>query len=275
MTLPYFPMYPRDFEADTSHLSLEEDGAYNRLLRLCWMTAGCSLPDDDAWIMRRMRVDQETFDRVVRVVLDEFFVRKSGRVSNARLAKENTSSKEKHEKRKNAGSKGGKSKALKTKENASSNARAMLKQPEPEPEPYSSISSDEDIVISHPSELSQAIDVFNEAAVSVGWQKCQTVTAARSKSLKARLREVGGIDGWRLAIRKAVSSDFLAGRNGKWHGFSFDWIIKQSNFTKLMEGNYGNRSINNGCNQPRRNGDGSATVEAFAEVARRRAQGCS
>ena len=32
--LPYFPLYPTDFEADTSHLTLEEDGAYNRLLRL-------------------------------------------------------------------------------------------------------------------------------------------------------------------------------------------------------------------------------------------------
>ncbi|MCP5097247.1 MAG: YdaU family protein, partial [Chloroflexi bacterium] len=36
MSLPYFPMYPTDFEADTSHLTLEEDGAYNRLLRLMW-----------------------------------------------------------------------------------------------------------------------------------------------------------------------------------------------------------------------------------------------
>ena len=85
MSLPYFPMYPTDFEADTSHLTLEEDGAYNRLLRLCWMTQECSLPDDDAWIMRRMRVDVETFDRVVKYVLAEFFTRSKGRVINARI----------------------------------------------------------------------------------------------------------------------------------------------------------------------------------------------
>jgi uncharacterized protein YdaU (DUF1376 family) len=53
MSLPYFPMYPSDFEAKTSHLTLLEDGAYNRLLRLCWMTPGCSIPADEAWIMRR------------------------------------------------------------------------------------------------------------------------------------------------------------------------------------------------------------------------------
>ena len=72
MSLPYFPMYPTDFEAKTSHLTLEEDGAYNRLLRLMWMTPGCSLPDSDAWIMRRMRCDADTFERVVLVVIDEF-----------------------------------------------------------------------------------------------------------------------------------------------------------------------------------------------------------
>lgn len=80
MRTPYFPMYPADFEAKTSHLTLEEDGAYNRLLRLCWMTPGCSLPDDAAWIARRMRVSSADFDRVVRPLLDEFFKREKGRV---------------------------------------------------------------------------------------------------------------------------------------------------------------------------------------------------
>ena len=135
MSLPYFNLYPRDFEADTSHLSLEEDGAYNRLLRLCWMTPGCSLPDDDAWIMRRMRVDQDTYDRVVRVVLAEFFTRKSGRVRNARIAREYEQSSAAHEKRVLAGKSGGKAKALKTNNSDTSKAKAIPKQPEPEPEP--------------------------------------------------------------------------------------------------------------------------------------------
>lgn len=128
MSLPYFPMYPTDFEAKTSHLTLEEDGAYNRLLRLCWMSPGCSLPDDDAWIKRRMRVDQDTFDRVVKVVLDEFFTRSNGRLSNARLIEEFEKSNAAHQRRKSAGSKGGNAKALKTKESAPSNATSMPEQ---------------------------------------------------------------------------------------------------------------------------------------------------
>ena len=82
MSLPYFPLYPKDFEAKTSHLTLEEDGAYNRLLRLCWLTPGCSLPDDPAWIARRLRVDAATYDRLVAPLISEFFKRTKGRVWN-------------------------------------------------------------------------------------------------------------------------------------------------------------------------------------------------
>ena len=135
MSLPYFPMYPTDFEADTSHLTLAEDGAYNRLLRLCWMTPGCSLPDDEAWIMRRMRARTDEEQEAVRVVLAEFFTLSNGRLSNARLTRENIAAKEAHEKRKNAGSKGGAAKSAKTNKKAPSKAKAMPKQPEPEPEP--------------------------------------------------------------------------------------------------------------------------------------------
>jgi len=134
VSLPYFPMYPTDFEAKTSHLTLAEDGAYNRLLRICWMTPGCSIPNDDAWIMRRLRVDQDTFDGVVKVVIDEFFDSEKGRLSNPKLTRIFIETNEAHQKRVSAGSKGGKAKSLNVKKTRSSNAVAKPKQPEPEPE---------------------------------------------------------------------------------------------------------------------------------------------
>lgn len=135
MSLPYFNLYPTDFEADTSHLSLAEDGAYNRLLRLIWMSPTCDLPDDDRWIMRRMRVSKEEFESVVLIVIEEFFDRSNGRLSNARMSKEFERSNEAHKKRVIAGKKGGKSKSLKNNDLDTSNAKAKPKQPEPEPEP--------------------------------------------------------------------------------------------------------------------------------------------
>lgn len=137
MATPYFPLYPADFEADTSHLTLQEDGAYNRLLRLAWMTPGCSVPDDDAWIARRMRVTAEEFEAYVRPVIDEFFKRSRGRVFNTRLRKEHEKVSGSYLRRSQAGKKGGRPKAI---ENIAKDVKQSLsidkgnrKQPEPEP----------------------------------------------------------------------------------------------------------------------------------------------
>lgn len=247
MSLPYFPMFPSDFEAKTSHLTLAEDGAYNRLLRICWMTPGCSIPTDEAWIMRRVRAFTEADKEAVRAVLVEFFTVENGRYSNAKLTRIWLEANEAHEKRKNAGAKGGKSKALKTKETGSSNATAMPKQPEPEPEPKvreEAKASSSDLSSPHPAnDQSIAVTRYNDAAEAAGWPKIQKLSPARSRQLKARLAECGGPEGWEVALRKAFDSDFCRGRTAKpWHGFGFDWLIKSQNFTKLMEGNYDNRT---------------------------------
>ncbi len=269
MSLPYFNLYPTDFEAKTSHLSLEEDGAYNRLLRLCWMMPGTSLPDDDAWIMRRMRVDQETFNRVVKVVLSEFFERRDGRVSNARMNREFEKSSTGHERRVLAGRAGGKAKALNTNNSSPSIAKAMPYQPEPEPEP----DIREGLGKPNPGQPdnSQAcFDHFNAVAGQVGWAKIQKITAPRKAALSQRMRDVGGVDGWCAAIDRAALSPLLTGQSGRGWVADFDWLCKASNFTKLMEGNYDPRPANNStADRPRRAGDGSGTIDAFAAVAAR------
>lgn len=141
MSLPYFPLYPSDFEADTSHLTIEEDGVYNRLLRLMWMAPGCSLPDDDAWLARRLRLDQETFERAAVPVLDEFFKRAKGRVTNTRLTREYKKADLTSRRRSEAGKKGGRPQRVENTQNEQKpgftfdEAGKSLPEPEPEPEP--------------------------------------------------------------------------------------------------------------------------------------------
>lgn len=134
MGLPYFPLYPTDFDGKTAHLTILEDGAYNRLLRLCWKTPGCRIPTDEAWIMRQMRARTNDEQEAVRSVIAEFFTAKGGFYTNKKLSEIYDASRDAHERRKNAGSKGGKAKALKTNKTEPSNAVAMAKQPEPEPD---------------------------------------------------------------------------------------------------------------------------------------------
>lgn len=137
----YIPLYVDDYEAATAHLTIEEDGIYNRLLRLCWRTPGCSLPNEPAWIARKIRISQEEFDRVAAPVLKEFFVLSRGRLVQRRLKREFDDISRKKTARKEAGKKGGAAKALKDQGKLSSNAGNLpadtraFPEPEPEPEP--------------------------------------------------------------------------------------------------------------------------------------------
>lgn len=140
-THPYIPLYVDDYDAATAHLTVEEDGAYSRLIRLCWRTQGCSLPNDEAWIARKIRLSADEFSRVGKPVLDEFFSLSRGRLIQKRLKAEYDTISRKKSARKLAGKKGGETKALNTKGNLASNATVLpadtraLPEPKPEPEP--------------------------------------------------------------------------------------------------------------------------------------------
>jgi len=126
--LPYMPLWVSKYEAHTAHLTLCEDGAYLRLLRLCWRTPGGTIPADDAWVQRQMRVDAETFAAYVKPILTEFFTIRRGRYVNDALKRFFDEATEKNQRRKNAGRKGGEAKARKTKDTAPSNATAKPEQ---------------------------------------------------------------------------------------------------------------------------------------------------
>ncbi len=86
--LPYMKFWVGDYEADTGHLTLGEDGAYNRLLRLCWRTSTCSLPADHAWLKRHLRATDEEFERFVLPVIAEFWDEENHRISQKRQRRE-------------------------------------------------------------------------------------------------------------------------------------------------------------------------------------------
>lgn len=153
MSLAYFPLYPDRYEADTAHLSILEDGAYNRLLRLCWRSPGCKIPDDKGWIYRQMRAASNAEKAAIDAVMAEFFRRAKGKTWNPKLLEIYEQVLDAHRIRSEAGKQGVAAKALKRAENTSSNAKAKLKQPEPEPEPNKTIAL---------SRVSQRAERFDE-----------------------------------------------------------------------------------------------------------------
>ena len=87
---PALPLFTDAIIADTTHLSNEEFGAYMRLLMHIWRTPGCKIPSADAWVMRKMGVDESKFNALVKPLIAEFLQhdRQGNWLSQKRLSKE-------------------------------------------------------------------------------------------------------------------------------------------------------------------------------------------
>lgn len=83
----------------------------------------------------------------------------------------------------------------------------------------------------------QFVEIWNELAIRIGRPTIKALTGSRSQTLKARLAQFKPTD-FHDVFAKIERSDFLAGRTQRWGGVTFDWVIKQENFIKILEGNY-------------------------------------
>lgn len=82
-------------------------------------------------------------------------------------------------------------------------------------------------------------DQFNQICKS--YPKIKSLSDARKKSIKARLKTYSPDDFIRL-FEKAEASDFLKGKNNRDWSATFDWMIKDSNMAKILDGNYDNKA---------------------------------
>lgn len=92
-----------------------------------------------------------------------------------------------------------------------------------------------------------AVRLWNEMAECVNaelgrreWPTVQKLTTARRKALRARLKDCGGIEGWKTALAKASKSRWLRGETPRSRGhedwrFNLDTLVREQFFTKLME----------------------------------------
>lgn len=86
----------------------------------------------------------------------------------------------------------------------------------------------------------EIIDYYNSICKSLPKVKARSKT--REKSIKAFYIKLKSIEKIKELFSMVEASDFLTGRDGKWGNCGFDWIIKESNYIKILEGNYANKS---------------------------------
>ena len=85
----------------------------------------------------------------------------------------------------------------------------------------------------------QIVRMYNETCVS--FPKVLALSDARKKAIKARLNKYS-VDDIQRAFDLTEASDFLKGNNNRNWSATFDWIMKDANIAKILDGNYNNHS---------------------------------
>lgn len=99
-------------------------------------------------------------------------------------------------------------------------------------------------------DFNKLAEYFNSKLPSNGMPQVRSITPKRKAAILAREKEHGK-NAIIQVIDNATGSSFLNGDNNRGFVASFDWIFRPNNFPKVLEGNYGRRTIrgqsNNGA----------------------------
>lgn len=253
----YYQFNIGDYIKNTLHLSLEEDLAYRRLLDF-YYDSEQPIPTDIPKVSRRLRLGSD----VIQSVLDEFFELTESGYRNHRADLEIASYQEYMTKQKVNGSKGGRPK--KTQQEPTDNPDLTQNNPKHSQQPLT-INHKPDISICPPSgepEIGNGLPKCNHQGVIDLYhkhlptlRKVEVWNDARKGYLRQRWREVADelsktkeigaqdILGWFAEFFDHIgTSRFLTGKVNSKDGRAFvadlEWILKPSNFAKIVEGKY-------------------------------------
>lgn len=86
-----------------------------------------------------------------------------------------------------------------------------------------------------PAPLQQIVDLYHSVCVS--FPAVRSLSDARKKAIKARLNTYS-VEDFKTMFEKAEASSFLKGSNDRNWTATFDWLIKDANMAKVLDGNY-------------------------------------
>ena len=95
----------------------------------------------------------------------------------------------------------------------------------------------EDTVENKPT-ANEVQNLYNSICLS--FPKVKSLSDMRKKAIKARLNTYS-LDNFKNLFEKAEASDFLKGKNDRNWIATFDWLIKDANIAKVLDGNYDNK----------------------------------
>jgi hypothetical protein len=87
------------------------------------------------------------------------------------------------------------------------------------------------------ADYQEIVDAYNQTCVS--FPSVKFLSDSRKKAIHARLNTYS-LGDFQTMFEKAEKSDFLKGANSRNWSANFDWMIKDANFAKILDGNYDN-----------------------------------
>lgn len=134
------------------------------------------------------------------------------------------------------------------------------------PECYTEIEIEKDIEIEKETEIEQTDGkrpapplhhvpydqiktLYNSTCVS--FSRCTVMSDARKKAIKARFASGYTLDDFKRLFEKVEASSFLKGSNSRNWRATFDWLLKDANMAKVLDGNYDDHNTKQNENQER------------------------
>lgn len=256
----YYQFNIGDYRKDTIHLSRIEHSIYRDLIDWYYLEES-PIPKETQSVMRRLRLASQEDEMALKNVLNDFFELSDDGFRQKRIDQEIADYHEQCEKNRANGKKGGRPKGIKTQSVSSGlpveSQTDATANPNQEPltsnkEPKGSSSAK-----LPPCPHVEIIDLFAKHLPELPQPKPEMWSGSRAKALGARWK-------WLLTAKKrngdayattreealawferyfsyVAASDFLTGRNGKFTGCDLGWLCVESNFAKVLQGNYENK----------------------------------
>ena len=130
-----------------------------------------------------------------------------------------------------------------SKTNCKTNSKTNVSQAEGDKEGESDTELDIRGREQEPAPLQQIADLYNSICKS--FPAIRSLSDARKKAIKARLNTYS-VEDFKAMFEKAEASSFLKGTNERNWTATFDWLIKDSNMAKVLDGNYDDRKKTGG-----------------------------
>ena len=101
-------------------------------------------------------------------------------------------------------------------------------------------------------EYNKIMQLYNTLCPSL--PSVRSLSESRKKAIRARMHTYT-VDDFKKLFEKAEASDFLKGANDRNWSATFDWLIKDANMAKVLDGNYNKKKKNGFDNYTGRNYD--------------------